>query len=174
MDKKLIILFYLGISLMGFTQIKPVDKEIYQVYFMPRYPEYGWMSNPWAIWGFDKKESVLEVYEQRSYYTTSLKDSIFELYYKQIEFPAGIFNNLEKIKDTLNPLENARARIVIFNVKGDTIIIDSSKLIYNSGMCYKMTNEIWNILFAHMPPELAENWLFDREPQSQNDTYLRN
>jgi hypothetical protein len=167
------ILLYLGTILNGYAQQMQVEEAYFEVYIMPRQPYYGWASNPWAFFHFDKKRSVLVPYEHRSFYTTTLNDSVHELYYKQIKFPINSFANLEKIKDTINPLISARARIVLFDPIGDTIIVESEKFIYKSGMCYKMSDEIWNILFAHMPPELAENWLIDFYTEGKDDTYLR-
>ena len=167
------IFLNIGLSLNCLSQnIKDVE-EICEVYIMPKQPDYGWLSNPWVIFHFDEKKSELVPYEVRSYYTTTQKDSVYELYYKQIKFPLFLFSNLEKIKDTINPLKTSLARIVIFDQNRDTIIVDSKKIIYKNDMCYKMTDQIWNILFALMPPELAENWLINYDTDGQDDTYNR-
>lgn len=150
MKIQFLILFTI-ISIFCFGQ----NKQNFDLYILPRNPEYGWLNNIFKIYEF-KKMSYKVSYDERSYFVKTVKDSLYELFYTNINLDIdSIF-----IKDIVNE-KFFSTRIVLINSNIDSIFIDKYYTIKYKKKSYKINPLFKKQLHNIMPAELRENWELD-------------
>jgi hypothetical protein len=163
----LLLSLFVNLNEPVFSQNTTPQDFCYDMYIMPRWTESGCFYIP--RFNFEMK-SEKEKYIFRSYFTTSLNDSVYELFYEPICFEDDVFSNLIKLKDT-TPTRDPK--IVFITSNNQRILVDKYKRIYIDAAVYKMPKSLWEILNERMPCELAENWLINYNTDGMDDTYLR-
>jgi hypothetical protein len=139
----------------------------FDVYFMPRSLKSICFYIPKTQ--FEKKSEKVK-YADRNYFTTSLNDSVYEMFYLPICIPFDLLSNLIEIQDAT---PNCDPRIILFGPQNEKILIDEKMWVYIDTSVYKMPEKLWEILFDNMPCDLAENWLINYCTDGMDDTYLR-
>lgn len=139
----------------------------YDVYFMPRFTKSICFFIPRTK--FEKKSEKVK-YADRSYFTTSLNDSVYELFYEPICLPNDIFLNMTSIQDAA-PINDPR--IILFGPNNEKIMINEKLWIYIDAAAYRIPENLWKLLYEKMPCDLAENWSNNFLTDGMDDTELR-
>ena len=131
------------------------------IYITPKHVNYGWGDNGVFHFKFRKK-SITSLYEDKKYYTSVVKDKVYELYYTKVKMPDSLCNNLKPIEDDCF---HWAKRIMIIHSRRDTVFINSQYQVIKEGKCYEASKALKNFIEELMPEEIRRNW--------NNDVYIR-